>query len=198
MPAVPAAPHTTLSASHRARRASAAEKVLEQLRSRDMQKSGVNAVSSPRTSWINFQHDSVPPPTAGTATATGNIPPLTAPVPHPSPTKNHSGRESRRQSLIAPTAPPSSPVTTKITLTPSRPARPSRSPSAPHAVQPGTGGSSQPAVPAGLKAMLDGEHHTDELSVKFEAGWSLLEQWLHEIGGSEGPGDYGRVVVIYK
>ncbi|KAF8911995.1 nitrogen permease regulator 2-domain-containing protein [Gymnopilus junonius] len=53
-------------------------------------------------------------------------------------------------------------------------------------------------IPPGLEAMLDGEHPTDELSVRFEAGWPVLEQWLHSIGGSEGPGNYGRVVMIYK
>ncbi|KAF9564380.1 nitrogen permease regulator 2 [Agrocybe pediades] len=53
-------------------------------------------------------------------------------------------------------------------------------------------------VPPGLKALLDGEHHTDELSVRFEAGWPLLEQWLRMIGGADNTDDYGRVVIIYK
>lgn len=47
--------------------------------------------------------------------------------------------------------------------------------------------------------MLDGEHHTDELCVKYEVGWPLLEQWLRTIGGgSDGGDDYGRVVIICR
>jgi len=46
--------------------------------------------------------------------------------------------------------------------------------------------------------MLDGDHHTDELSVKFEAGWPLLEQWLIAIGRGKGDGDYGNVFIIYR
>lgn len=46
--------------------------------------------------------------------------------------------------------------------------------------------------------LLSGDRHTDELSVKFEAGWPLLEQWLIAIGGGEGSGDYGRVVIVYR
>ena len=53
-------------------------------------------------------------------------------------------------------------------------------------------------IPPALIPLLDGDHHTDELSVRFEAGWPLLEQWLITIGGGEGDGDYGRVVIIYK
>jgi hypothetical protein len=50
-PLVSAASTTT----HRARRASAAEKVLEQLRNRDVQKSGVSSgIHSPRNSWMSF------------------------------------------------------------------------------------------------------------------------------------------------
>jgi nitrogen permease regulator 2-like protein len=47
-------------------------------------------------------------------------------------------------------------------------------------------------------ALLDGEHHTDELAVGFEAGWPLLEQWLVSIGDGKGDGDFGKVLIIYR
>ncbi|KAF8163494.1 nitrogen permease regulator 2-domain-containing protein [Crassisporium funariophilum] len=201
---LPSAGPTTISASHRARRASAAEKVLEQLRSRDIQKSTVNAVSSPRTSWINFQQEAVPilPVATGmnsSVIGAGSSTQIIVSA-QESPTKVIApGRpESRRQSLISPAVPPSSPVISKVTLTPLRPNRPGRSPSAPQIPQSTLGQGIQAAIPIGLLALLDGEHHTDELSVKFEAGWPLLEQWLLAIGGGEGDGDYGRIAIIYK
>jgi hypothetical protein len=46
--------------------------------------------------------------------------------------------------------------------------------------------------------MLDGEHHTDELAAKFEAGWPILQKWLVAIGGGAEDGDFGRVVMIYR
>ncbi|KAI4525029.1 nitrogen permease regulator 2 [Schizophyllum commune Loenen D] len=53
--------------------------------------------------------------------------------------------------------------------------------------------------PPELIPLLDGEHHTDELSVRFEAGWPLLQQWLAVAGGGTGEdGDFGRVCVIYR
>lgn len=192
-------------ASHRARRASAAEKVLEQIRNRE--KSSAAVLPNPRHSWINNYQ---PEPGAGqsspntTTTHTGSDTSTAIHLPsstsQASPTKGVSGgrAEARRHSLITPIAPPSSPVTAKVTLTPSRVNRISRSPSTPHLMQSANGQSSTPSVPPGLQGLLDGEHHTDELSVKFEAGWPLLEQWLLTIGRGPGDGDYGRVVIVYK
>ncbi|KAF8559796.1 NPR2-domain-containing protein [Imleria badia] len=81
----------------------------------------------------------------------------------------------------------------------------SRSPSAPLVPQIHTSfsqGSGQslnvPAPPPELIPLLDGEHHTDELSTRFEAGWPLLQQWLAVIGGGGGDGDFGRVSIIYR
>lgn len=54
-----------------------------------------------------------------------------------------------------------------------------------------------PTYPPELKEFLDGKHHTDELGVRFEAGWPLLEKYLVAIGGGQGNGDYGRVELIY-
>lgn len=198
---------TPMTATHRARRASAAEKILEQLRSRDMHKSGVPALSSsPKSSWFQYpqpqQQKDESPSNAVTPTMT-SAPSL------PTPTATHQelptrlpGRpESRRQSLITPAVPPSSPVMPKMVLIPSRP-RPLKGSSAPHVPQRGTISAqisaSQP-FPPDLARLLNGEHHTDELGVRFEAGWPLLEHWLTAIGGGTGEnGDYGRVVLIYR
>ncbi|EIN07227.1 nitrogen permease regulator 2 [Punctularia strigosozonata HHB-11173 SS5] len=49
-----------------------------------------------------------------------------------------------------------------------------------------------------LLPLLDGEHHTDELCVKFEIGWPKLEQWLVSAGQGKGDGDFGRVFIIYR
>jgi len=192
----------TISASHRARRASAAEKVLEQLRSRDMQKSGSNVHSSPRPSWINFQHDNMMSSSiahnAANATTVGTNGPVSTVGPNQSPTVGAGRSESRRQSLITPVVAPSSPVISKTTITSSRTTRPSRSPSTSQINQTTPRQIPHLTVPPGLKALLDGEHHTDELSVRFEAGWPLLEQWLRIIGGSDNVDDYGRIVIVYR
>ncbi|KAG9318697.1 nitrogen permease regulator 2-domain-containing protein [Chiua virens] len=81
----------------------------------------------------------------------------------------------------------------------------SRSPSAPMVPQIHTSfsqGSGQllnmPAPPPELVTLLDGEHHTDELSTRFEAGWPLLQRWLAMVGGGRGDGDLGRVSIIYR
>lgn len=216
-----------MSATHRARRASAAEKVLEQLRSRDMQKSGSAMLSNPRTSWLNFQHHEPLPAMATTThtTAVGTTASSTATTTtlntgvnvsttpntnvttfsvHESPRKARP--DARRLSLTTPAVPPPSPVLSKATINPSWHSRPSRSssiiqPTAQLAVGPAPSSGitvSQPVIPPSLIPLLDGDHHTDELSVRFEAGWPLLEQWLIAIGDGEGDGDYGRVTIIYK
>ncbi|GLB34858.1 putative nitrogen permease regulator 2 [Lyophyllum shimeji] len=177
---------TPISATHRARRASAAEKVLEQLRSRsDIQKSGSGPIAgSPRTSWIHYQQKDESSATSTTATA-----------PQDAYTPRHP--ESRRQSLITPIGPPPSPVLPKTALPPSNSTtirqRQSWSQTTP---QPG-GLATRPFPPEFL-ALLDGEHHTDELAVRFEAGWPVLEQWLVAAGGGAGNGDFGRVCIIYR
>jgi len=208
---VPPPASSTMSATHRARRASAAEKVLEQLRSRDMQKSAPTVLPNPRMSWLNFQqHDSTPlsATTAATAvatmTATSSFSPVSASVSStatltPSTTLQESPSKSRRLSTTTPVVPPPSPVLSKAPLPPSRHSRPrSTSMSAPPIGNPELLPTSKTAVPPGLIPLLDGDHHTDELSVNFEAGWPLLKQWLIAIGGGEGNGDYGRVAIIYK
>lgn len=86
--------------------------------------------------------------------------------------------------------------------TPTRP-RVSRSPTSFTTALPGLPGSGSGfgimlPVPSGLKDLLDGTRHTDELGVKFELGWPTLERYLVTIGGGKGEGDFGRVQVIYR
>lgn len=88
--------------------------------------------------------------------------------------------------------------------TPTRP-RVSRSPTSFTSALPGAGlpGSNSGSgimlpVPSGLKDLLDGTRHTDELGVKFEIGWPTLERYLVAIGGGKGDGDFGRVQIIYR
>ncbi|KAF9014006.1 nitrogen permease regulator 2-domain-containing protein [Cyathus striatus] len=204
----PSAVIVNISATHRARRASAAEKILEQLRSRDIQKSGTSIVSSPRTSWIHHQKDGN---SQGVTTPGASGGPSTA-VATPGRTISNSGAIKkylsqvdsptkapviRRHSLIGVQAIPS-PVMSKATLaTPTRP-RSTRSPSTPY-IQQQHHGAGTLTYPPELIPLLDGEHHTDELSVKFEAGWPLLEQWLVIVGGGATEDDkFGKVSIIYR
>lgn len=70
----------------------------------------------------------------------------------------------------------------------------SKSPSGPTTHLPHT---ASPFPPA-LISLLDGEHHTDELCVRFNVGWPMLERWLAMAGGGEGNGDFGNVCIIYR
>ncbi|KAH6918357.1 nitrogen permease regulator Npr2 [Coprinopsis sp. MPI-PUGE-AT-0042] len=206
------------SATHRARRASAAEKVLENLRNREVQRTG--AAHSPRTTWVHYQHKVEPPapPPPQTANAVGDqanagVPASsttiqgsltasylsatagsvatvrpTAPI-HESPTK---GTRGRRTSIISPTGPPPSPVLPKMTVTPSRTVRGARSPSM------ALGGQGRSALQAKIIPLLDGDHHADEICTTLGIGWPQLEKELVSIGGGQGDGDFGNVVLIYR
>jgi nitrogen permease regulator 2-like protein len=71
----------------------------------------------------------------------------------------------------------------------------SRSPSAPNMLTQAPG----PAYPPELPALLNGEHHTDELCTRFSVGWPVLKQWLRFIGGgSEEEDDFGDVAIVYR
>ncbi|KAF8447715.1 nitrogen permease regulator 2-domain-containing protein [Boletus edulis BED1] len=173
------------------RRTSAAEKVLEQLRFKTQQRSGTNVTVGNQSSSASAYLEEA------------------------STTRERVGRprvnsEGRRH-LIYPQSEVSSKDGRSSWYGPSvgpistgRP-RPSRSPSAPMVPQIHTSfsqGSGQsfnvPPPPPELVSLLDGEHHTDELSTRFEAGWPLLQQWLAVIGGGRGDGDFGRVSIIYR
>lgn len=54
------------------------------------------------------------------------------------------------------------------------------------------------SVMAQLRDLLDGTRHTDELGVRFGLGWPALEKHLVAIGGGKGDGDFGRVEIIYR
>ncbi|KAF4576749.1 Nitrogen permease regulator 2 [Pleurotus pulmonarius] len=178
----------------RPRRISAAERVLEQLRSRDrdLQRTPVanpnNSVLShaPRMSWILPNKDE--------HSRHGSF--------HlADPSESHNERHRHPQ------APPPSPVLSRASLTSTlststgptlsvAPARPrlSRSPSAPNV----SALNIQSSCPPELVSLLDGEHHTDELCATFDVSWNTLEEWLRAIGAGQGDGEYGRVAVIYR
>ncbi|KAG7092567.1 hypothetical protein E1B28_008915 [Marasmius oreades] len=202
--------HVTNAAQPRTRRSSAAERILEHLRSRDQNvvpnisrslrvyppadDSHSSSSATPSTRHATPQDrlyiDSV---AAGTKVSVVSIAAV-------------KDSDARSQSLLLHSAPPNqndSP-TTKASLVPPRP-RLSRSPSAPvvrtiNGVLTNNSISAPPSspYPPELLELLDGEHHTDELAVRFQAGWPLLEQWLVNIGGGEGNGDFGRVCIIYQ
>ncbi|KAF8623497.1 hypothetical protein AX15_006280 [Amanita polypyramis BW_CC] len=202
------------SSKQRARRASAAEKVLEQVRNKDLQRTSGSTSTSPRTTWLHKPKEEATRSRAVSmlanvaATTGANI------TDHHLATGASQGgvtkiakatSEPRQPTFTLPVVPPPSPVNQKAQLPPIRP-RLSRSPSAPHlapqqqtvtSVITQAGSYTRPA-PRELIALLDGSHHTDELSVRFEAGWPLLEQWLTTIGGGPGSGDYGHISIIYK
>ncbi|KAF9265481.1 NPR2-domain-containing protein [Marasmius fiardii PR-910] len=206
--------HSSSTVQNRTRRSSAAERILEVLRSRDQQA----VPNSPRSLRVYAPADnsssspSAPPSTRYTtpqdrpfmdSMATGTKVPVVSIG-----TVKESDTHTRSQSLLLHSAPPNqnSSPTTKVSLAPPRP-RLSRSPSAPvvrtiNGVLTNT--TTVPSAPASslyppeLVEQLDGEHHTDELAVRFQVGWPLLEQWLMAIGGGEGEGDFGRVCIIYR
>ncbi|KAG5354014.1 hypothetical protein C0989_009710 [Termitomyces sp. Mn162] len=180
----PAIAVVPISATNRARRASAAEKVLEQLRNRsDLQKPLTSIVGSPRTAWGHY-HECVTTPTFPTAAI---------------PQDGHGSRRpgSRRQSLITPIGPPPSPVVPKVGL-PTSNLTGLRSRLSWNQNTSQLGVSGMRPYPSDFLTLLDGEHHTDELAVRFEAGWPLLEQWLVHAGGCAGDGDFGKVCIIYR
>ncbi|KAK1236004.1 Nitrogen permease regulator 2 [Marasmius sp. AFHP31] len=188
----------------RTRRSSAAERILEHLRSRDIAigtsprslrtygpSNGGPSSSSPLNSNPSPSHHTPQQSPAGTR------PSFVAVV-------GGKDSENRNQSLLLhPTSPhPASPTVKKVSLAPPPRPRISRSPSAP--VVRSINGVLNPVpltaspYPPEIVELLDGEHHTDELAVRFQAGWPLLEQWLTAIGEGEGNGDFGRVCIIYR
>ncbi|KAF8238569.1 NPR2-domain-containing protein [Tricholoma matsutake] len=178
-----------ISATHRARRASAAEKALEQLRSRaDVTGSSAGLVSTPRTSWIHFQQKDEAPSENQVAVTASQDPPTET--------------QSRRQSLLGPIGPPPSPVLAKVAALPPTPAPPAAVAVRPRStwLMPGlqSSGVNTRPFPPELLGLLDGEHHTDELVVRFKAGWPVLEGWLIAAERGTGDSNFGRVCIIYR
>ncbi|KAJ3796946.1 nitrogen permease regulator 2-domain-containing protein [Lentinula aff. detonsa] len=187
----------------RPRRPSAAERILESVRNRDQNLT--RSPASPRTSWIRYP----PEPSSASTVVPGIM--ATASTPKDNlntSTQIHNSRmesgSARRQSLIPPltatNVPPNSPNFSRLVLNSAPRPRIDRSPSAPiPRTYNGMGVKSVSApvplaYPTDLLQLLDGEHHTDELAVKFEAGWPLLEDWLTRIG----EGHNGKVLIIYR
>lgn len=172
------------------RRTSAAEKVLEQLRSKTLQKSGAHVIvgSQPSSAFseeVNtIREQSVARPRVDSDGRRHSIY-------QQSEVSSKDGRSLGYGPSVGSTST-------------GRP-RLSRSPSAPmvpHIHTSFSQGSGHllntPPPPPELIPLLDGEHHTDELSTRFEAGWPLLQQWLAVIGGGRGDEDLGRVAIIYR
>ncbi|PFH54185.1 hypothetical protein AMATHDRAFT_135417 [Amanita thiersii Skay4041] len=182
----PSATNITISATQRARRASAAERVLEQLRNKDIQRTTTSNVP-PNTvgslTWIHQSPEEEKPQSKAAS--------MLASVAATTNTSTHGQHMS-----MGSTTPLAAPVRPRL----------SRSPSAPHLLPQQQTLASAAIQVGGLKHMypqeliplLDGDHHTDDLAVRFEAGWPLLEQWLIAIGGGTRNGDYGRVAIIYR
>lgn len=95
------------------------------------------------------------------------------------------------QASSADSEPPAAATATAASARP----RISRSPSAPAG---GQGAQGAPPYPPELAALLDGEHHTDELCTRFGVGWPVLKQWLAIAGEGKGDDDLGQVSIIYR
>ncbi|KAH0827157.1 nitrogen permease regulator 2-domain-containing protein [Lanmaoa asiatica] len=170
------------------RRTSAAEKVLEQLRFKTLQRSGSNIT-------VSNQPSASPEDVHTTRERSIGRPRVNS--------------DGRRQSIYQQSEVSSRDVRSLgygPSVGPISTGRPrlSHSPSTPMVPQihtsffQGSGQLLNVPVPPELVSLLDGEHHTDELSTRFEAGWPLLQQWLAAIGGGRGDGDFGRVSIIYR
>ncbi|KAF5389804.1 hypothetical protein D9757_003726 [Collybiopsis confluens] len=195
----------------RTRRSSAAERILEQLQTRNQNliRSPGTAQASPRTSWISNSAEQpsvstvVPIPAITETASTPQDSTPTQATATAAPRIELERQIARRQSLVAPAttttatnAPPNSPILPRLALKPPRPTL-ERSPSAPITRTFNTMNTKNAvplSYPAELLELLDGEHHSDELAVRFEAGWPLLEKWLHSIG----EGQNGRVLIINR
>ncbi|TDL24839.1 NPR2-domain-containing protein [Rickenella mellea] len=174
------------------RRASAAEVYLEQFR-RDLDASNAAGVPFPLTGpsisprVARFSRPQIIPGSPMQDPTRRNS--LQQPYPPTTTTSTTAGAPPPYAGLFSM---PESAETRNGAMTPSRP-RISRSPSGvtlPVAASP-------VMYPSELKGLLDGTHHTDELSVRLEAGWPLLEKFLVAVGGGKGNGDYGTVEIIY-
>lgn len=174
---------TTPVVPHRARRPSAAESSLEQLRNRTESRRSTpleqlfsprisNSVSSSVTVTASAIHQARPPTREPSFSSTDQQDQDQAQGQRQNPTALLSGLRPRVERS------PSAPVVSQV-----------YAPALMHTAA---------AFPKELLPLLDGEHHTDELCTRFEVGWPALRQWLVMAGGGKGDGDFGRVAVIYR
>ncbi|KAF9246297.1 nitrogen permease regulator 2-domain-containing protein [Melanogaster broomeanus] len=196
-PAVPVSTEAVLSSSTGEgnsttgvqRRTSAAEKVLEQLRFKTLNRSGSNLT-------IRGQPSTSPERTSATYERPLGRARVNSDVRRHSMFQQSqvSGRDGG-SSVYGPSIGPVSTGGSRLSRSPSS----SIAPQIHTTFSQGSGQlSTVSAPPPELILLLDGEHHTDELSTRFEAGWPLLQQWLAAIGGGKGDGDFGRVSVICR
>lgn len=172
------------------RRASAAETSLEQLRSRDLQKTGDRPTT--RLGILNR-------PGRTNSTATAKEAPRHVQLNASLPVIAHGPVSSSPQFSNLRMSPDALGATDSLESEHSsggRSTRPrlTRSPSAPAIHPPHTAA----PFPPDLIPMLDGEHHTDEICTRFNVGWPLVEQWLVIAGGGKGNSDYGNVIIIHR
>jgi hypothetical protein len=169
-PEPPAKAFNNATWSQSTRRTSAAETVLEQLRSRDIQKSATISGSISRNSRMPYPRDEA---------------------------QEVYVRKQQRHSLTSTPPPPSPSLSSQTSQTTLLGATPTPG-NFRLRTQTASFTSEVMSYPAEFLSLLDGEHHTDELATRFEAGWPLLEQWLVSAGGGKGDGDFGRVSIIYR
>jgi hypothetical protein len=158
---------------------SAAETVLERLRTRDMQKSG--SFTSPRSSRIVPSRDDGQDGRSGARRQSV--------VTSPSSSLLFGSNVTPQSAYVPPSPIPSRPRLLRTPSVPIIPQVPAPATASPSSALP---------YPAELPLLLDGEHHTDELAVRFDAGWPLMVQWLVAVGGGDGIGEFGRVLIIYR
>ena len=184
--AVLGSPMNQMEATRVHHRTSAAEKVLEQLRSQTLPRAAPNPTMrqpplSPESHERGYERRSRVLSDTRRQSAFQH---------HATPTSSGAGSQSivhRNSSELQHTLP-------------ARP-RQSRSPSNSHTHvinSQGSSGAMNTPPPPELMPLLDGDHHTDELCTRFEVGWPQLQQWLVIIGGGKDDGDFGRVSIICR
>ena len=161
------------------RKPSVAEIVLGELQSKDLRHSGAVTSTSIRGSRDPMQDNSASEKSESRRHS------LVSTIPHSASIIGTHGTQVMPKSSI--TVPQNTPRTRRL----------SKSPSQRNFIQ-GQSLLPTPVYPPEIVSLLDGEHHTDELASRFEAGWSLLEKWLVAVGEGKGDGDFGRVCIIYR
>lgn len=172
------------------RRTSAAETSLEQLRNREIQKTGEWLPNPRATRLLRSGSTASRDLTRGPHQDFNTLNPV---LPAHSSPRFSSLRMSPDPFSANLEIADSGDSSGRSTIGASRP-KLARSPSAPtshlaHTASP---------FPPALLDLLDGEHHTDELCTRFNVGWPLLEQWLIMAGQGQGNGDYGSVCIILR
>ena len=158
------------------RKPSVAEIVLGELQSKDLRHSGAVTIRGPRDPTQD---------NSASEKSDSRRHSLVSTISHSASIISTHGTQVRPRSSI--TVPQNTPRTRRLSKSPSQ-----------RNVTQGQSLLPAPVYPPEIVALLDGEHHTDELASRFEAGWSLLEKWLVAVGEGKGDGDFGKVCIIYR